>query len=196
LSFFAGRSVLNSAALLLGLGAAAQVTAPSPTADSQAHPTCTELLQAQNAKAVAACKAQLDEAESAPASELMARIVADDDYGVALLAVAHQPKQALAVFDREMALLPASTVKPDSLQWAVAFWHRATAYQQLDQWGHAAGDLSTAEDTFTRAIAAAAGDEAMVRHFTELRQRVRAQHANVLNRMGKHSEAQRILATQ
>jgi hypothetical protein len=196
LSLFAGRSVLNSAALLLSLAAAAQVTASSPTADSHAHPTCTELLQAQNAKAVAACKAQLDEAESAPASELMARIVADDDYGVALLAVAHQPKQALAVFDREMALLPASTVKPDSLQWAVAFWHRATAYQQLNQWAHAASDLSTAEDGFTKAIAAAAGDEAMARHFTELRQRVRAQHANVLNRMGKHSEAQRILATQ
>jgi hypothetical protein len=179
----------------LGL-AAAQVMASSLTTDSQAPPTCTELLQAQNAKAVAACKAQLDEAEGAPASELMARMVADDDYGVALMAVAHQPKQALAVFDREMALLPASTVKPDSLQWAVAFWHRATAYQQLNQWAHAASDLTTAEDTFTRGIAAAAGDEALARHFTELRQRVRVQHANVLNRMGKHNEAQRILATQ
>ena len=197
LLLFAGRSLLISGALLLGLGAAAaQVMASSPTTDSQATPTCTELLQAQNAKAVAACKAQLDEAESAPASELMARMVAEDDYGVALLAVAHQPKQALAVFDREMAILPASTVKPDSLQWAVAFWHRATAYQQLDQWANAASDLTTAEDTFTRAIAATAGDEAMARHFTELRKRVRTQHANVLNRMGKHSDAQRILATQ
>ena len=93
-------------------------------------------------------------------------------------------------------MLPASTVKPDSLQWAVAFWHRATAYQQLNQWDHAASDLSTAEETFTRAISAAGGDDAKARHYTELRQRVRAQHANVLNRMGKHSEAQRILATQ
>ena len=186
---FAGRAVINAAAILSLLGtAAAQVTTSSPT--------CTQLLQAQDAKAVAACKAQLDEAESAPASELMARIVAEDDYGVALLAVAHQPKQALAVFDREMALLPASTVKPDSLQWAVAFWHRATAYQQLEQWEHAAGDLGTAEDTLTRAIAAAAGDEAMARHFAELRQRVRVQHANVLNRMGRHREAQKLLATQ
>ena len=195
MSFSAGRSVLNLAALLLGFGAAA-TQVPSPTADSQAHPTCTELLHAQSAKALAACKAQLDEAESAPANELLARIIADDDYGVALLAVGHQPKQALAVFDREMALLPASTVKPDSLQWAVAFWHRATAYQQLGQWAHAAGDLSTAEDTLTKAIAAAAGNEAMAQHFAELRQRVRAQHATVLNRMGKHREAQRVLATQ
>ncbi len=177
---------MSSAALLLGLG-----TAAAQGQMAAAGPTCTELLQAQDAKAVAACKAQLDEAESAPATERMARIVADDEYGVALLAVAHQPKQALAVFDREIALLPASTVKPDSLQWAVAFWHRATAYQQLDQWEHAAGDLGTAEDTLTKAIAAAAGDEALARHFTELRQRVRAQHANVLNRLGKHREAQR-----
>jgi hypothetical protein len=183
--------------LLLVFGAVtAQITASSPIADSQAQPTCVELLHAQDVKAIAVCKAQLDEAERAPATERMARIVADDDYGVALLAVAHQPKQALAVFDREMALLPASAVKPDSLQWAVAFWHRATAYQQLNQWEHAAGDLSTAEDSLTKAIAAAAGDEAMARHFTELRRRVRAQHADVLNRMGKHSEAQRILATQ
>ena len=57
--------------------------------DRVRSPTCTELLQAQDAKAVAACKAELDEAENAPASERMARIVADDDYGVALLAVAH-----------------------------------------------------------------------------------------------------------
>ena len=173
---FAGRAVLNGAALLTLLGTAAgQMTTSSPT--------CTELLQAQDARAVAACKAQLDEAESAPATERMARIVADDEYGIALLAVAHQPKQALPFLDREIALLPASTVKPDSLQWAVAFWHRATAYQQLEQWEHAAADLGTAEDTLTKAIAAAAGDEAMARHFTELRQRVRAQRATVLNRM-------------
>ena len=97
--------------------------------------------------------------KSGPATERMARIVADDEYGVALLAVAHQPKQSLDPFDRAIELLPASTVKPDSLQWAAAFWHRATAYQQLNQWEHAGADLQTAEDTFTRAITAAAGDE-------------------------------------
>ena len=172
---FSGWAVLNGAAILALLGtAAAQVTTGR---------TCTELLQAQDARAVAACKAQLDEAESAPATERLARIVADDEYGIALLAVAHQPKQALPFLDREIALLPASTVKPDSLQWAVAFWHRATAYQQLEQWEHAAADLGTAEDTLTKGIAAAAGDEATAGHFSELRQRVRAQRATVLNRM-------------
>ncbi len=189
MSFFAGRTVLSGATLLSLLGAAAAQIATSAR-------TCTELLQAQNAKAVPACKAQLDEAESAPASERMARIVANDEYGIALLAVARQPKQALPFLDREIALLPASTVKPDSLQWAVAFWHRATAYQQLEQWEHAADDLGTAEATLTRAIAAAGGDEALARHFTDLRKRVRAQHATVLNRMGRHREAQELLATQ
>ena len=158
--------------------------------------TCTELLQAQDAKAVAACKAQVDEAESGPASERMARIVADDEYGVALLAIAHQPKQALDAFNSGIALLPASTVKPDSLQWAVAFWHRATAYQQLSQWERAAGDLGTAEDTLTKGIAAAMGNAPLAQHLTELRQRVRKQRADVLDRMGKHSEAQALRATQ
>jgi tetratricopeptide (TPR) repeat protein len=158
--------------------------------------SCTQLLQAQDARAVAACKAQFDEAERGPAGERMARIVADDEYGVALLAVAHEPKQALEAFDRGIALLPASTVKSDSLQYAVAFWHRATAYQQLSQWEQAGGDLKTAEDTFTKAIAAAAGDSTLTEHFKQLRQRVRKQHADVLEHQGKHSQAQRLLATQ
>jgi hypothetical protein len=159
-------------------------------------PNCTQLLQAQDAKAVAACKAQVDEAESGPPSERMARIVADDEYGVALLAIAHQPKQALDAFNTGIALLPASTVKPDSLQWAVAFWHRATAYQQLGQWERAAGDLGTAEDTLTKGIAAAIGNAPLAQHLTQLRQRVRAQRADVLDRLGKHSEAQALRATQ
>lgn len=183
---FTGRTVIQGIAFLL-LGAAQ---------GQEVSPTCTQLLQAQDARAVAACKAQLNEAEKAPASERMARIVADDEYGVALLAVAHQANQSLEPFDREIALLPASTVKSDSLQWAVAFWHRATAYQQLKQWERASDDLKTAEDTFASAIAAAAGDEAMIEHFRELRQRVRKQHADVLEHQGKHSEAQRLLATQ
>ena len=160
------------------------------------NPTCTQLLQAQDARAVAACKAQLDEAENGLATEHMARMVADDDYGVALLAVAHQPKQSLELFDREIALLPASTVKPNSLQWAAAFWHRATAYQQLHQWEQASSDLKTAEDSLTDAIAAAAGDAPLAEHFRQLRRHVRKQHAEVLDRQGKHSQAQRLLATQ
>jgi hypothetical protein len=176
-----------SATLLFGLGAAA---AQGPSS------SCTKWLQAQDAKAVATCKAQVDEAESAPATEHMARIVADDEYGVALLAIAHQPKQALEVFDRGIALLPASTVKPDSLQWAVAFWHRATAYQQLGQWEQAAGDLRTAEDTLSKGIAGAAGNAPLAQHLTQLRQRVRTQRADVLERLGQHSEAQGVRATQ
>jgi tetratricopeptide (TPR) repeat protein len=180
-------AVLASLPLLWGLGAA---TAQGPSSD------CTALLQAQDAKAVAACKAQVDQAESGPATERMARIVADDEYGVALLAIAHEPKQAVDAFDRGIALLPASTVKPDSLQWAVAFWHRATAYQQLGEWEQAASDLGTADDTLTKAIAAAVGNAPLAQHLTELRQRVRTQRASALDRLGKHSEAQALRATQ
>jgi hypothetical protein len=157
---------------------------------------CTQLLQAQDAKAVAVCKAQLDQAENGPASERMARIVAGDEYGVALLAVAHQPRQSLDPFNRAIALLPASTVKPDSVQWAVAYWHRATAYQQLNQWELAAADLQTAEATLTSGMAAAAGDAGRAEHLRQLRQRVRRQHADVLEREGKHNEAHRLSATQ
>ncbi len=126
----------------------------------------------------------------------MPRIVADDEYGVALLAIGHQPKEALEAFDSGIALLPGSTVKPDSLQWAVAFWHRATAYQQLSKWEQASGDLGTADATLAKAIADAAGNESLVQHLTQLRQRVREQRADVLERLGKHSEAQSLRGTQ
>ena len=195
-----GRAVLCLTVLLLSLRTSVpgQMAPPSPGADHppETPPACTSLLQAQDKRAVAACKTQLDEAEKAPPTEHMARIIAADEYGVALLAIAHRPRQALEVFDRAIALLPSSTVKPDSLQWAVAFWHRATAYQQLLQWDHAASDLNTAEGTLTKAIAAATGNETMAEHFTQLRQRVRTQHADMLERLGRRSEAQKILATQ
>jgi hypothetical protein len=185
LPVFTARAVCGEVAFLLSVAVAqGQVS------------NCTKLLQAGDAGAVAACKAQFDEAERGPASERMARIVADDEYGLSLLAIAHEPKQSLEAFDRGIALLPGSTVKPDSLQYAVAFWHRGTSYQQLSQWEQAAGDLKTAEDTFTKGIAAAAGDSTLVEHFKQLRQRVRKQHADVLERQGKHREAQRLLATQ
>ena len=182
---FTARAVLGGVYFLLGVGFA-------QGQDS----SCTQLLKAGDARAVPACKAQLDEAERGPAVERMARIVSDDEYGVALLAIAHEPKQSLEPFNRGIALLPASTVKPDSLQYAVAYWHRATAYQQLSQWEQAGGDLKIAEDTFTKAITAASGDSALTEHFKEFRQRVRKQYADVLEHQGKHSEAQRLLATQ
>jgi len=185
LPVFTAQAVCCGAGFLLGV----------VVAQGQAS-SCTQLLQAGEARSVAACKAQFDEAERGPASERMARIVADDEYGLALLAVAHQPKQSLEPFDRGIALLPASTVKPDSLQYAVAYWHRATAYQQLGQWEQAVADLKTADDTFTKAIAGASGDSTLTEHFKQLRQRVRKQRADVLEHQGKHSEAQRLLATQ
>src|ERR1700684_324054 len=94
LCFSKAEAFCATATLLCSLGTAA---AQKPSS------TCTQLLQAQDAKAVAACKAQVDEAESGPVTERMARIVADDEYGVALLAIAHQPKQALDFFDRGIA---------------------------------------------------------------------------------------------
>ena len=108
----------------------------------------------------------------------------------------HRTTRSLRSSASACVLYAASTVKPDSLQWAVAFWHRATAYQQLGQWERAAGDLGTAEDTLTKGIAAAIGNAPLAQHLTQLRQRVRAQRADVLERLGKHSEAQALRATQ
>ena len=187
MSFSKAGAFLSSVVLLFDHGSARAQSLSS---------ACTELLEKGDAKAIAACKAQVDEAESGPATEHMARIIADDEYGVALLAVAHQPKEAVDIFNRGIALLPESTVKPDSLQWAVAFWHRATAYQQMEDWEQAAGDLATAEDSFTKGIAGAVGNAGLAQHLTQLRQRVRAQRADVLDHLGKHSDAQGLRATQ
>jgi len=66
----------------------------------------------------------------------------------------------------------------------------------VQDWERAAADLKTAENAFTAAIAAAGVDATLADHFRQLRQRVRKQHADVLEHQGKHSEAQRLLATQ
>lgn len=184
------------AALLLVLMAGAQGQTPpnqdngGPAVDSG----CTSLLRAHDAKSVEACKAQLDQAESAPSNERMVRIVANDEYGVALLAFGHKPKEALDAFNHAIALLPDSTVKPDTLQWAVAYWHRATAFQQLGESDPAAKDLSMAERSLSGAMDAT-GDTQQRSHLEELRKRVLAQHATLLEQQGKPVEAQHLLTT-
>lgn len=171
---------------------------PGSTASQAPGEQCTDLLRVQDPKSVAACKAQLDQAEAGPSSELMARLVANDEYGIALLAIAHEPKQSLNPFDREIQMLPQSTVKPDSLQWAAAYWHRATAYQQLGQFDFAAKDLTTAEETLQKAATASASASQKAEHFQDLRKQVLTQHAAMLEQQGKHAEAQKLLvhATQ
>jgi tetratricopeptide (TPR) repeat protein len=184
---------VKAGAFLFGVGL---LLDPGVASGQVAGSDCTHLLQAADSKAVEACKAQLEEADKGPANEHMARIIANDEYGVALLAIGHQPKQALEAFDHGIALLPSSTVKPDSLQYAAAFWHRATAYQQLSQYERAAADLKTADDAFSKGIDGAVGNAGLAQHLTDLRQRMRTQRADVLDHLGKHSEAQSLRATQ
>ena len=169
---------------------------PAPDASPEAAQECTQLLQAHDAKSVEVCKMYRDQAEAGPSGEHMARIIANDEYGIALLAYAHAPQQGLAAFNREIGMLPESTVRPDSLQWASAYWHRATAYQQLGQADQAIQDLRVAEDTLHKAASASAGDPQMKAHFEELRKRVLEQHAGLLEQQGKHAEAQKVLNTQ
>ncbi|HEV2273995.1 MAG TPA: hypothetical protein VGR96_07505 [Acidobacteriaceae bacterium] len=188
--------IAAGAALLLGGMCASALTISGPGDVSASAQECTRLLQAQDAGSVQACKLQLDQANAAPPTERMARIVANDEYGIALLAYGHAPRQGLEAFDREIGMLPASTVKPDSLQWAVAYWHRATAYQQLGQLDSAIQDLRTAEDTLRKAAETSANDTQRKQHFEELRKRVVAQHAGLLERQGKHAEAKRVLRAE
>ena len=78
-------------------------------------------------------------------------------------------------------------------------WPSGIAPPPISNWtsgSKAAGDLGTAEATLTKAIAAAVGNAPLAQHLTQLRQGVRAQRADVLERLGKHSEAQSIRATQ
>jgi hypothetical protein len=48
----------------------------------------------------------------------------------------------------------------------------------------------------SKGIAAAAGNAPLAEHFTQLRERVRAQRADVMERLGKHSDAQSMRTTQ
>src|SRR6202044_2601785 len=93
---------------------------------------CVNLLTAQDALSLDYCKQQRDLADQYPPRQRMVdKMLAHDEYGIALAAFDHK-KEALEELDQEVALGP-KAVKPGSVEWSTAYWHRAMIYTQLGE---------------------------------------------------------------
>src|SRR5271170_1642181 len=148
---------------------------------------CVNLLTAQDPLSLDYCKQQRDLAEQYPPKlRLVDRMMAHDEYGIALAAFDHQP-EALEEFNQEILIVP-KAVKPGSPQWSVAYWHRAMLYAQMGQTDKADRDYRAAEENFRKP--SQSDDSAAV---AKKRRAILRQHAAMLQKEGKTEAAQQLL---
>ena len=114
-----------------------------------------------------------------------------DEYGVALLNIAHQPKNAAEEFSSAIDLAPRGLKSTDA-EWAYVYWHRAAALQQEGRLSDAERDFTVAEDSIHDAEMAV-GSGASANYYRGLLQQILHQHATVLDAEAKHDEAQTVL---
>ncbi len=149
---------------------------------------CVNLITAQDPLSLEYCKQQRDLADQYPPHfRMLDRMMAHDEYGIALAAFAHR-HQALEEFDREVSLAP-QAVKPGSTEWSTAYWHRAMIYSELGENARADRDYRAAEASFRKADreqGSSAADPKL--------KRVLRQHATLLAKEGKNAEARQLLA--
>src|SRR6202041_1178305 len=147
---------------------------------------CVNLLTAQDPLSLDYCKQQRDLAEQYPPHQrLMDKMMAHDEYGIALAAFDHK-QEALEEFNQEVALVP-KAVKPGSPEWSTAYWHRAMIYTQMGQDEKADRDYRAAEENFRKpsnAADSAAGQKK--------RRAVLRQHAALLEKEGKPEAAHQL----
>jgi tetratricopeptide (TPR) repeat protein len=148
---------------------------------------CVNLLTAQDPLSLDFCKQQRDLADEYPPHQrLVDKMMAHDEYGIALAAFDHK-QEALEEFDREVALVP-KAVKPGSPEWSTAYWHRAMIYTQMGQNDKADRDYRAAEENFRKTSNTA--DTAAVQ---KKRRAILRQHAALLQKEGKTEAAAQLL---
>ena len=149
---------------------------------------CVNLLSAQDPLSLEYCKQQRDLADQYPPSQRMVdRMLAHDEYGIALAAFDHK-QEALGEFNQEIILLP-KAVKPGAVEWSTAYWHRAMIYSELRENGPADRDYRAAEESFRRHER-----EQGAEHHDSKMKAVLRQHAALLEKEGKRDASRKLLA--
>ena len=176
---------------------AADATAPAMTDEDKANQLseqvgklmvkCVNLLTAQDPLSLDYCKQQRDLADQYPPQlRLVDKMMAHDEYGIALAAFDHKP-EALEEFNQEISLVP-KAVKPGSPEWSTAYWHRAMLYAQMGQIEKADHDYRSAEENFRKP--SQSDDPASVE---KKRRTILRQHATLLQKQGKTEAAHQLL---
>ena len=152
---------------------------------------CLNGLLHQDSAAVEVCKQQVATTNRSSQSSAVDRFSSHDEYGVALLNIAHQPKNAAEEFSSAIDLAPRGLKSTDA-EWAYVYWHRAAALQQEGRLSDAERDFTVAENSIHDAEMAV-GSGAIANYYRGLLQQILHQHATVLDAEAKHDEAQTVL---
>ena len=138
--------IVNAATFAFSKGAVTVEPAPMMSA-KQLSPTlgfpCPNAYAHHDAAAVELCKQQLHDVQQARASTDVERLIAHDEYGLALLD-AHQAKPALAEFS-EAIRLATQVLHPTDPEVAYIYLHRAAADTQLADSNASEQDLTKAK---------------------------------------------------
>jgi hypothetical protein len=136
---------------------------------------CFDGLVHDQPASVRACQEQLEAISHDSRSTSLDRFTALDQYGLVLLKYARDAKKASEEFSKAIELAPERLSSTDA-EWAYAYWHRATAEQELGKSDEAEKDFSVAENSL-REAERAIGNEKLAAYYHELQNRIAAQHA-------------------
>lgn len=172
------------------------IHAPGPMRGHELAPDlnfkCLNGLLHQDASSLEACKKQLSTVEHSRNTP-MDHFTAEDEYGLALLNYAHDPKKAAEHFS--LAIRVASEgLKPSDAEWAYAYWHRATAEQQLGNNINAEGDFNAAVDSMYSAEKTIGVDHIAGHYYRDLLAVIVKQYTSLLESENKNDEAKHVHA--
>lgn len=175
-----GQPVQMGSAVLVDFSQApAVIQVPKPMTAAQLSPgfqfKCFDGLVHDEPASVGVCERQLEAVSRDSHSTPLDRFTAHDQYGLALMKYAHDAKKASEEFSKAIELAP-ERFDPTDAEWAYAYWHRATAEQELGNSAEAERDFSVAENSL-REAEKAIGNVKIAAYYHELVDRVAAQRA-------------------
>jgi tetratricopeptide (TPR) repeat protein len=175
----AGQPVQMVSAVLIDFSQTPSVLqVPKPMTATQLlpgiQPQCSMGLVHEEPASLAACEQQLDAVSRDSRSTPLDAFTTHDQYGLALMKYAHDPRKAVEQFSKAIDLAPERLNSTDA-EWGYAYWHRATAEQQVGNSAEAEKDFSIAENSL-RDAEKAIGDEKMASYYHELVNRIVSQH--------------------
>jgi len=157
----------------------AVVQVPKPMTAAQLSPgfqfKCFDGLVHDEPASVGICQQQLEAVSRDSHSTPLDRFTADDQYGLVLMKYAHDAKKASEQFSKAIELATERLDSTDA-EWAYAYWHRATAEQELGNSAEAEKDFSIAENSLQEAEKAI-GNQQIATYYRELVNRIAAQRA-------------------
>lgn len=138
------------------------------------QPKCFAGLVRDEPASVRVCQQQLDAVSRDSHSTALDRFTAYDQYGLVLMKYAHDTAKAAAQFSKAIELAHERLNSTDA-EWGYAYWHRATAEQQLGNSIEAEKDFTVAENSL-RDAEKASRSEKIASYYHELVNQIVAQH--------------------